>query len=384
MHILIAAMPFSGHVLPLLGVAHALVNRGHSVTFYTGAAFQTHVKSAGATWLPFNHAPDFDQKDPDPAFPKMRSGDGLLAMLSSFEHIFFGSAAGQTQDIMVLNSTHPVDAMVADATCIGPGLVSELAGIPCASFTASPTGLGMGRLCTTAADLTVNRAFRHFHNTARAEVGLPPTRQLGLEGTWSNQLVSAQGVPTLEGLESGQGQVLHFIGDAARGARSFGRAHADPDSGGLPANNSPLIHVSQGTLGRDDFPLGQRVVQALADSDCRIVVSGLKDGGEGKPSAAPSAGGGSVQYVNWVDQDLMFERADLFVSNGGYGAVLAALGHGVPVLVVPGAQDKPMVAATVARAGVGRRIHQRRATIGRIGATVRSMLADDGLQALHR
>ncbi|WP_168023470.1 MULTISPECIES: glycosyltransferase [unclassified Kocuria] len=70
MHILIAAMPFSGHVLPLLGVAHALVNRGHSVTFYTGAAFQTHVKSAGGTWLPFNHAPDFDQKDPDPALPR--------------------------------------------------------------------------------------------------------------------------------------------------------------------------------------------------------------------------------------------------------------------------------------------------------------------------
>lgn len=35
---MVTAMPFSGHVAPVLAVAAALVARGHDVRFYTGSA----------------------------------------------------------------------------------------------------------------------------------------------------------------------------------------------------------------------------------------------------------------------------------------------------------------------------------------------------------
>ena len=40
---MVTAMPFSGHVAPVLAVAEALVARGHDVRFYTGAAFRERV-----------------------------------------------------------------------------------------------------------------------------------------------------------------------------------------------------------------------------------------------------------------------------------------------------------------------------------------------------
>ena len=47
------------------------------------------------------------------------------------------------------------------------------------------------------------------------------------------------------------------------------------------------------------------------------------------------------------------------ITNGGYGAVLSALAHGVPLVVAPGAQDKPEVARRVAWSGAGLSVGSR-------------------------
>ena len=50
----------------------------------------------------------------------------------------------------------------------------------------------------------------------------------------------------------------------------------------------------------------------------------------------------------------------MFVTNGGWGGVLAALAAGVPVVVAPGtAADKPEVARRVARSGAGVDLRRR-------------------------
>jgi UDP:flavonoid glycosyltransferase YjiC (YdhE family) len=44
---------------------------------------------------------------------------------------------------------------------------------------------------------------------------------------------------------------------------------------------------------------------------------------------------------------------DLFITNGGFGGVLQALTHGVPLIVAGDSEEKPEIAARVAHAGVG-------------------------------
>jgi UDP:flavonoid glycosyltransferase YjiC (YdhE family) len=65
------------------------------------------------------------------------------------------------------------------------------------------------------------------------------------------------------------------------------------------------------------------------------------------------------------------------VSHGGHGTAVAALAHGVPLLVLPldRATDQPWIGAAVQRAGVGRRL-SRSARPARIRAAVEELLAD--------
>ena len=53
--------------------------------------------------------------------------------------------------------------------------------------------------------------------------------------------------------------------------------------------------------------------------------------------------------------------------------------HGVPVVVAPGGEDKPEVAARVAYFGVGADLGTRRPAPADLAATVRRILADDGV-----
>ena len=57
--------------------------------------------------------------------------------------------------------------------------------------------------------------------------------------------------------------------------------------------------------------------------------------------------GGFLPYAE------LLPRTDVVVTNGGWGGVLAALGHGIPLVVAGGDLDKPEVAASVAWAGAG-------------------------------
>jgi len=60
---MLAAMPFPGHVTSMLAVAEVLLERGHSVRFYTGSAFRDRVEASGAVFVPWRNAPDFDEND---------------------------------------------------------------------------------------------------------------------------------------------------------------------------------------------------------------------------------------------------------------------------------------------------------------------------------
>ncbi|WJZ68602.1 glycosyltransferase [Kocuria rosea] len=387
---LLASTPFAGHIQPMAGLARALVDHGHDVLFYTGTKYHSTVEDAGAQWAPFQRATDFDDTRPEASFPRMKPGNSPAAMVSSFEEIFFGTAPAQAQDLLAIHERTPIDALIAEGTCIGPSFVHEAIGIPYATFSLSPLGLpskhlpppgvpitpgaspaGRARDAGLRAlmDHTVHALFRRLHNRARVRAGLSPTRRLGLQGTWSQHLVLAQGVDELEPPRSeGLPPHVHYIGDAAAGNRRTAEPptwldHLDP--------TRPVVHISEGTLGRDHHSLVARATEALAATNIQLVVGGHHTAG-----ILPEG----VIVEPWIPHDLLFPRTNLFISNGGYGAILAALSHDVPVLVVPGAQDKPLVARNIAASGAGITLSPRRATPDHLRRTMLHAIADRDLQ----
>ncbi|WP_226346603.1 glycosyltransferase [Agilicoccus flavus] len=361
-HLLLTTTPFAGHQPPLLGLARELVRDGHRVTYYTGARFRDRAEAVGATWLPWREAGDFDDTDLAATFPTMRTDASLAAMFGSFEQVFFGTGPGQLRDLLRLHEFDPVDVVVSEVTCVGGGFLHEAAGVPWASFSLSPLpltsrhlppsglpvrpGAGpVGRARDAAlralVGATVGRRFRELINAARARAGLAPTTQLGFDSLCSTALLLGQGVPSLEYDRPDLPAHVHLVGDAAAGTRAASAEpawlrHLDP--------GRPIVHVTQGTLGTAGFDLPRAAVAALAGTPAQVVVSG-------DPALVPAAP--NVLAPGWVPHDLLLPRTAVMITNGGYGAVLAALAHGVPLVLTPGAQDKPEVARRVAWSGAG-------------------------------
>ncbi len=67
-------------------------------------------------------------------------------------------------------------------------------------------------------------------------------------------------------------------------------------------------------------------------------------------------------------------HVDLLITNGGYGTVQQALGHGVPIVVAGATEDKPENAALIAWSGVGVRIKAQSPDPARLLAAAREAL----------
>ena len=60
MNILIVAIGSYGDVLPLVGLAKTLLNRGHDVTFFTNEHFTNLVQQAGLNFVPLGTVADYE------------------------------------------------------------------------------------------------------------------------------------------------------------------------------------------------------------------------------------------------------------------------------------------------------------------------------------
>jgi UDP:flavonoid glycosyltransferase YjiC (YdhE family) len=96
-----------------------------------------------------------------------------------------------------------------------------------------------------------------------------------------------------------------------------------------------------------DAEAEERVVRSLADAGFDVLVAG---------SQHPGPAAGHVHRAGFVPLARVLPWADVVVSAGGTGTVLAALAAGKPMVVRPFHADQPWNAERLARAGVARSI----------------------------
>lgn len=118
-----------------------------------------------------------------------------------------------------------------------------------------------------------------------------------------------------------------------------------------PAGEGPLVYLTLGTsiAPATRITLLGRALDAVARANVRVLVST----GPGVQPHELGSRGASVHAVQWVDQPRVLEVADLVVCHGGSGTTYAALGAGVPLVVVPLFADQPTNARLVVEAGAG-------------------------------
>jgi MGT family glycosyltransferase len=383
---LLTTMPFTGHVAPMATVAARLVERGHDVRFYTGSALEARVAASGARLVPWQHAPDFDENDLAATFPRLVGKKGMRQLLVNMVDCFIATAPAQAADLAAEWEREPWDLLAADETSMGAVLFAEQRDLRRATVAVVPLNLGgpqgppsgMGitpgtnavtRTRDAALRALVPLFARTLHrpiNAARAELGLAPTSLTMDKFVFSPELVVASGGPLLDYGRADRPEHLHFVGELRQAESAPGR---------LPSwwgdlEGRTVVHVTQGTQNIDPTDLIRPAVEALAERDVLVVVATGIRGRDELPFDVPA----NVRVAGILPYAELLPRADLVVTNGGWGGTLAALARDVPLVVAGGDLDKPEVAARVAWSGAGLNLKTGTPTSAAVGAAVHRVL----------
>jgi UDP:flavonoid glycosyltransferase YjiC (YdhE family) len=383
MKAVVTVMPLAGHVDPITGLVAELITRGHSVTVYTGSRYSERFAELGATVACWSAATDFDEEDVAGTFPAA-GRPGRRGMVAMTKAVFFATAPGQVHDLGRELDRSPADVIIGDIMSVGAGCISELRGLPWATVNVlpfnslgkdlAPLAFGLaparGRLGRIR-DVILWQAFgaatlpfKMAYNQARVEVGLPPDPRmygLGLVSPW---LVLATGCPSLERPGAELPNQTHYVGRLAPAAARSGRR--------VSPSAHRLIIVTQGTHHVELTDLIQPAVKGLTELDVSVIATTGRRGQTDIGIEVPR----NARIVDFLAFRSVLPEASVFVTNGGWGGVLASLAAGVPLVVAGGHIDKPAIAAWVARAGAGINLRTGRPKPEAVAAAVKEILAD--------
>jgi UDP:flavonoid glycosyltransferase YjiC (YdhE family) len=92
----------------------------------------------------------------------------------------------------------------------------------------------------------------------------------------------------------------------------------------------------------------------------------------GLPGPVPD----NARVEAFVPHTALLPHVDLMITNGGYGGVMTALAHGVPLIVAGTTEEKPEIAARVAWSGAGLDLRTKRPSPRQIADATRTVLGD--------
>jgi UDP:flavonoid glycosyltransferase YjiC (YdhE family) len=386
MKAMITVVPMAGHVGPMSGLVRELVSREHQVRVYTGARYRQRFTDLGATVVPWSAAQDFDEDDIGATFPLARR-PGLPTAVALVKDGFIGTAPGQVQDLNRELDREPADVLIADSMSFGGALTGELRGLPWAFLnvlpfnqsleSAAPPGFRvrpargvLGRQRDRLLRLlyrTMTFPFNRAYNRARVKIGLSRDRRPYGSMFDSAWLVLATGCPSLDVPRPDLPNQVHFVGRLSPAGAILPRAPSR-DRG-----VKPLVVVTQGTHDVNAADLIQPALEGLADMEVDVIATSGRRSRTTMGFAPPP----NARVVDLLDFASVLPQTAVFVTNGGWGGVLASLAAGVPLVVAAGsAADKPEIAARVAHSGGGLNLSTGRPKPTLVARAVQEVLAN--------
>lgn len=395
--LLVATVPLTGHVHPMLLLVRALVARGHECRWYAAAKFQPAITATGATFEPYRTAHDWDDRDVLAALPALRGKRGIARVKAQLREMFIAPLADQLGDLEAIATEFSPDAIVADQAHLGAAAFAERTGLPwCGvgisalvipSRDVAPFGPGwrpargaLGRLRTRFLAWVVRTMFRDVTRTyrrVRAALGL------ATRGTYFD-VVSPQLFlqPTIEAFEYPRSDLppqVHFVGPLVAALAATATEALPPWWDELVlahARGTPIVLVTQGTLATDARELVVPALRGLAREDV-FVVATIGTAVEGPVPA-------NARVAAYIPYQALLPLVAVVVTNGGYGGVQMALREGVPLVVAGGSEEKPEIAARVAWTGAGIDLRTGTPSAERVRGAVMQILARPGYRVRAR
>jgi MGT family glycosyltransferase len=373
MEVLVASTPATGHLNPLLMVAHGLIEEKHEVTFLTGSVLRSRVEAVGASFRSFPAGADLDLRKLDEAVPELKNIEpgperSRVAMRRIFVDTLPAQFAGLQQAVRDLRP----DIIVADdmffgvlPMLLGPG-AKRIPVVLCGTSIlhskrddGAPVFLGLPPATTQTErddyaviakeyDSVVNQPVTRQTDQVLAKLGARPLPSPLFESVVELSDAYLQlSVPSFEFPRKRLPGTVHFVGTPPIIPN---QAPVPPWAGDLDGTRKVAL-VTQGTVANHDFGLlVAPALEALADEPDLLVV--VTTGGrpvDTIPGVIPS----NARVASYLPFEWILRKTDVFVTNGGYGSVNQAISFGIPIVSAGLTEDKPAVNARVAWSGVG-------------------------------
>jgi MGT family glycosyltransferase len=391
--ILCATNPMSGHVRMMLPIAAELSLAGHDVLWCTAREFEPPITAAGIRFTAIGDRVDFDA-----AMRRAAGRPGLAGLNRAVLEFFLKPIPLYVSDLIPVFDAFRPDVVVADSSFRAGIFLAEQRGIGRVAVSSGPLNLssvdtppfGFG-LRPSASPLSrprnrvlswVSRAviFREAQRTTRrvrAEMNLRPLDGFFID--WVAEVADRYiqgGVPDCEYPRRDLPRSVMFVGPLL-GSHAYTRDWTAPawwpDLADARSAGRPVVFITQGTVANDPVGLIRPAVRGLADSEALLVVAmGGRDPDEAFASRQWPANTRAARYIPYDD---VLPLADVMVTNGGFGGVMAASAHGVPLVLCGNSEDKREVAARVAWSGAGIALNSGHPRPGRVRRAVREVLS---------
>jgi UDP:flavonoid glycosyltransferase YjiC (YdhE family) len=294
----------SGHLNPLVPIATALVEAGHTVAFAPSPSLVDRVRALGFVGIPAG--PPYGRTEPSPLRPP-----DVEAEERGIREYFAGSLArARAAALEPICADWKPDVVVADEMDFGALLAAERAGLPCARVLVIAAG-------TLAREAVVGAALARLGVRTRGDLILSPFPPSFRE--------PAIPLPP----------------------NTYSLRWTDPPADGQPVKTG--VYATLGTIfNLEAGDLFSRLLAGLRrlDVDLLLTVG---------PHLDPAMFGPPpphVRILQYVPQNLVIPGCELVVSHGGSGSVLGALSHGKPMVLLPMGADQPHNAERAKALGV--------------------------------
>jgi UDP:flavonoid glycosyltransferase YjiC (YdhE family) len=309
MRVLMTTTGYGGHFLPLVPFARAFARAGHEVRVAAPRSRHPTIERAG---LDFEACADPSEEELGrlvASVAELSRRDGHARMMSEG----FATIATQAvlQDVLEIVDGWRPHVVVRESQEYAGALAAERAGIP-------HVRVALGLAAQEDETLAIAAG---AVDELRSELGLPadPDARALRESPYLTFVPSP-----LEQPGAAEQPAMHRFRDVRNGARPPRWIKGD----------EPVVYVTFGSVAAllGLFPRVYRATLGqLAGLSARILVTIGDDADPGELRPLPP----NVQVERWIAQDAVIPRADAVVCHGGYGSVLGALAHGVPIVALP-------------------------------------------------
>lgn len=325
---LIVTWDGAGNLVPTLGIARTMAERGHDVRVLGHDTIAERCGDTGARFVPLSQGEGWDEmENPDDFEAEMK----LLIEDLCFSAIIASDVAAELD-------REPADAVLVDCMLFTAIDVALASGTPTAALFHTPYSLFRDGPLVDMFARGIPIA-----NQLRANLGLPAVQRLGdIHDACAYSVVA---VPK---------EFESHVSDAANVLRIGPVLDAPPlsreiDGVDIRDGSMPLVLVSLSTTEQGQGDLLQRCVDAVAQLPVRaIVTTGMS------VDPASISAGANTQVARFVPHAEILPATSLVITHAGLGTTMAALGRGVPLLCTPMGRDQFFNAEQVQDLGAGR------------------------------